>query len=276
MVRVFACVAFAALLLTACGTHREGPRPIPVPTRKSWQEIERTLDHFKIWEVKEIPFTRNVDLRGQFDRSDTTAAITHVSWIANPVEKNGRSVLHKDAHLVGYYLEPPAAHIKRWVRIANQIDTQPTTWYLTDPAMLLLPASKVFSGEPPAPPNSLDHFECYLVVQTKPIAKTVVLQDQFDVLRHVKEKVTQLEPAFFCLPVSKNHSRILDNDAHLALYDISPQAIVTELTIGVKTRDQFNRLDLNVERSILLAVPTEKINWGIVEQYPTRVKFKKH
>jgi hypothetical protein len=254
--------------LSACAqAQKTEPSPIPTTTptpHKTWQQIQETLDHFKVWTIAEKPFTKTVTLLGQFNKGvATNATLTHAVWILNPVEKNGSKMVHPESHLVAYFLEPPRAPLKRWVTFKNQINTTATTWSLGDPAILLLPASKVLSGTPPAPPANIDHFECYLALDPKPFAKTLTLIDQFDTLRHDKEKVTQLEPAFFCVPVSKNGGRMVDDQAHLVFYDITPHTSSGEQPIKAVTQDQFNLLEVAVSESIMLGVPTEKVAWGI-------------
>jgi hypothetical protein len=220
---------------------------------------ESVLDHFKIWKVKRKEFSRDVTLKGQFDSKTMPAALETVEWLANPVSKNDGKILNEKAHLVGYFLKQPSEQPARWVVIKNQFHLKPIHWRLTDPAVLLVPASKVHSGEPPKPPADLDHFECYIVAGGEAAGQHFILEDQFDLKRGKSEKISKVEPAFFCVPVSKNGERIVNPAAHLALYDITPR---TPYVTRVITRDQFGVLELEVEESLMVGVPTEKVEWG--------------
>lgn len=224
------------------------------------------LNHFKIWKIGTKKFQRGVTLLGQFDKeARQDAVIDAAEWLANPVNKNGEGVPNPNQHLVGYFLKPPAKPApKRWVLLSNQFHSEKTEtiWHLGDPVVLLVPASKVYSGEPPAPPTGIDHFECYVVEEAKSFAPPVVLEDQFDVKLKRREVIKELRPLFFAVPVSKNGERIMNPPAHLALYDITPKSDSGKPPIKVSTRDQFGRLDMEVEASILLAVPSLKLKWG--------------
>ena len=227
--------------------------------------IETQLNHFKIWKVATKKFQRGVTLLGQFDKERQDAVIEAAEWLANPVQKNDEKILNASQHLVGYVLKPPAKPApKRWIMLSNQFHSEKTEtmWHLGNPVVLLVPASKVYSGEAPAPPAGIDHFECYAVEDGKSFAPPVVLEDQFDVRLKRREVIKELRPVFFGVPVSKNGERIIHPEAHLALYDIAPKSDSGKPPIKVLTRDQFGTLDMEVEGSILLAVPSLKLKWG--------------
>jgi hypothetical protein len=237
---------------------------------------ETELDHFKFWSIKPKDFKRDLTLMGQFDEEKAIPqALERLDWIGNPVEKTfeqkHHGILHPEAHLLGYFLKQPETQKARWLRVKNQFHKKPVLWKLADPAMLLVPASKVHSGNPPPPPAVVDHFECYLVRDAAAVAGPVSLEDQFDKILKKKEEIKTLDPAFFCVPVSKNGEPIRNPKAHLALYDISDR-VVPEKPIGVAARDQFKSWDLEVVESLMLGVPTEKVDWGEGEpREPTSV-----
>jgi hypothetical protein len=55
---------------------------------------------------------------------------------------------------------------------------------------------------------------------------------------------------------------LINVDMYLALYDMAPKADSGKPPIKVTTRDQFGVLELTVEESLLLAVPSVKIRWA--------------
>jgi hypothetical protein len=233
---------------------------------------EAQLDHYKFWEIDPKDYQRDVDLKDQFDVNEELPlpqTLERLVWIANPVEKEFNhkvhGIKHPDAHLLGYFFTAKPQK-PRWVVIQNQLNPKPVLWKLGDPTMLLLPASKVHEGAPPKPPTDVGHFECYLVTKADP-AGGVVLEDQFDKIVGKKETLTTLEPAFFCVPVSKDGEEIVHPNAHLALYDIAleERTSLRKLgkTIKVSARDQFKTWDdLTVLQSLMLGVPTDKQKWG--------------
>jgi hypothetical protein len=233
---------------------------------------ETEVDHYKFWEIEPQTFGRGVKLEGQFDdKKPIQQQLEQLTWIANPAEKEFNGKIHPItrpvAHLLGYFFTPADQQPARWVLIKNQLSTKQVVWTLGNPTMLLLPASKVHTGNPPAPPNDVDHFECYLVTKAASVAGPVVIEDQFDKnIIKKKEKLSTLEPAFFCVPVSKNGGAIIHKKAHLALYDIAQQDRTSLQKIGkvikVSCRDQFKVWNVDVKESIMIGVPTEKKNWG--------------
>ena len=82
------------------------------------------------------------------------------------------------------------------------------------------------------------------------------VKDQFGA-----EEVKVYNPAFFAVPVRKwwegRDFGISHPKAHLAIYKIYPSAAHQTVLV----RDQFGRRYLQVVRSVLLAVPTLKLEW---------------
>lgn len=219
------------------------------------------LDHYKFWQVDEIPFERIVTLKDQFHKKPWQVQVDSIQYIGNPVQINNSTLLDPNTHLVAYFLkqhdipEPP-----RWVQLSNQFGRQ--RWRLSDPALLLVPSGKTFPPETPRlPDSSLDHFVCYLVRDSERMTRNDQLEDQFDRRRDTVERLTTVEPAFFCVPASKNGEPISDHRIHLAMYDMTPtDQLQTPITVW--TRDQLRPSELEAMKSLLLAVPSLKLSWG--------------
>ena len=111
----------------------------------------------------------------------------------------------------------------------------------------------VSSETPGMPTGSLDHFVCYLVPETGPRPRPLTLVDQFDEKLDRVERVTEMEPAFFGVPVEKNGEPIVNEAVHLAIYDITPVDILKQ-PLTVWTKDQLRPSVLNVQQSLLLAL----------------------
>lgn len=218
------------------------------------------LNHFKVWKVQEVSFQREVTLKGQFDERPWKAQLDGVHHLYNPVRKNEEPIHDPKAHLVAYFIkQSETPQPVRWVTFRNQFGQ--ARWILTDPAFLLVPAGKAFPPGTPSIPASLDHFVCYLVRETDALEKRLTLEDQFDVKRRKKEKVTKLEPALFAVPVKKNNERDPAGSSHLAIYDITPRDALNP-PYTVWTKDQLRSGQLTATESLMLAVPSEKTDSG--------------
>jgi hypothetical protein len=242
----------ASLLISSCMAAR--------PRLSGSDPAEEKVDHFKIWKVEKITFQRPVRLKGQFDKEPWQAQVESIEYVANPVEKNDKPIRFRSRHLVAYFLRQSVeGGPRRWVEFTNQFGV--ARWRLTDPAFLLLPASKVFDGDPPDPPNGLDHFLCYIVRETNPVSGPIKLIDQFDRRLSGSERIQRLAPAFFCVPVEKDGGKMVNPNVHLALYDLEPRKSLVS-AIAVRTRDQFGARTLKATESVMLAVPSTKTGWG--------------
>ena len=125
---------------------------------------------------------------------------------------------------------------------------------------------------PPGP--VLDHFRCYTVlVGHDPDDTQVQLLDQFDFRLGVTEQVWVGGPVRFCNPVEKAVqgrggsvviTPVEDPNAHLTMYRIAEQIVLPPVTWRVEVRNQFGRQRLQVDRPHVLAVPTEKVEAGLV------------
>ena len=101
---------------------------------------------------------------------------------------------------------------------------------------LLTPAGKVLNGAPQ--PQQGDHFVCYKVEPPKPFQVDLSFQDQFDVHFKKSEKVAELTPDYFCMPVRKKRKEkpeeegINNADTHLALYAFKPDQVPADRVHG--------------------------------------------
>ena len=236
---------------------------------------ETIIDHFKIWQVerRESSWKTFLPLKDQFterDKQKLAGCPVVLEWIANPVEKNGKKILHPEWHLTGWRLKfepekPPAP--AGFVAIHNQFTSKEgVRWHLGPPQYLLVPAGKGYN--PKEPPEDLgkakvkfDHYLCYPIL--KPVAekRPVTLVDQFDKKLDKPERIEEIVPRFLGVPVAKGgDAKIFQPDPHLAIYEINPRTTLPAGKIKITTNDQFgpNR-DVPVIASLLLAVPSTKV-----------------
>lgn len=218
------------------------------------------VEHFKIWVVEQVESVRGVKLQGQFDRDNAWGATTDsIQLLGNPVNKNHHGIQDARSHLVGYRVKADVPQPRRWVDLNNQFGTE--HWVLADPAILLLPAHKTFPPQSPPPlDQTIDHYICYTVVEGQRRPQPCTLQDQFDQRLQREERIDEIKPALFGVPISKNGGKIVDPDSHLAIYDILPQDELKP-PFTVLTLDQFRSGRLTALRSVMLAVPSKKLGW---------------
>ena len=220
------------------------------------------LDHFKFWRTRQSPFSETLSLWGQADQGWWEATIGPAEWIGNPVRKKHHdqwTVPQYPLHYVTYRLQtkpqPP-----RKVVLSNQLtNNEKQTWYITNPMWLLTPAGKRLEGEPQ--PQKGDHFVCYKVEPPKPFQVAIELQDQFDVHFKKSERIAELTPDYFCMPVRKQRKDkpaegVINAETHLALYAFKPDPLTQPLTAN--TIDQFRKHKLSVVQSVWLGVPSTK------------------
>ncbi len=236
---------------------------------------ETIIDHFKIWQVerRESSWKTFLPLKDQFtdrEKQKLAGCPAVLEWIANPVEKNGKKILHPEPHLTGYRMKfepakppPPAG----FVEIHNQFTSKEgVRWHLGPPQYLLVPAGKGYNPkEPPKDPGEakvkFDHYLCYEILKPEPLGKVVTLKDQFDQKLDKPERIERIIPRFLGVPVAKgSDGRIFQPDPHLAIYEIAPPTKIPPGKIKVTTNDQFgiNR-DVAVIESLYLAVPSTKV-----------------
>jgi hypothetical protein len=218
---------------------------------------ELKLDYFTIYDVVDYRVEYKVALQGQFDEEPKEAELLALSNFANPVSKNKEPIYDPNAHLTWYWLYQPIPEPTRRVGVGNQFGEQEIL--IGKPTALLAPAQK--EREESQFPEGLDHFKLYWVLRGRePVDKDVALQDQFGIEEMGQTRV--MYPILFGVPVKKEHrgkvSPIHNEEAHLMFYRIMPWKC--KQSRGV--RDQFDGRDLTFLQSVLLAVPSVKLEWG--------------
>jgi hypothetical protein len=221
--------------------------------------LEFQLDHFKVYAVKSQPasITAKILLRGQFDKEPRSTSLGPLTYLANPVSKNGSKLIDKNAHLAWHTIKG-GTEPKRSVTLENQFGKGQVL--LGEAVYLAVPTEKVEKES--ALPKKLDHFKCYNVLEGKPLDKEVSLDDQFDKQRAVKV----LKPVLFCVPVMKVYGKqtteIQNPRDHLIVYDVAPKKY--ELT-KKDLKNQFGKWSVSVTESKMLAVPSKKLEWSEVK-----------
>ena len=215
------------------------------------------LDHFQVYRVKTVAVSFDVKLTDQFDPAAKKGHLAAITQFANPSRKvHGQTQIgieNTNAHLTGYVLKQPQPEPIRTVRFRNQFGQHSVD--IREPRFLLVPTQKT-SHAGSEFPKTLDHYKCYKVIKvnTAPPLPVVKLGDQFG------SRSGQVgKPVFFCNPVQKQRKDekppdLFDKKTHLAIYPLP----VLPKAVNIKTRDQFGKRELNVQSSVMLAVPTEK------------------
>ena len=213
------------------------------------------LDHFKFYDVANQQAGQIIALQGQFDQEREQARLTYLNLFANPVIKNGEALYDKNAHLTWYDLFDPTPDPTRHVKYENQFGH--AACYIGRSYALLTPTEKYEKGS--AFPKGLDHYKVYQVLQGEPLNTGAKLKDQFG-----EDEPRIYFPKFFAVPVKKwaqGEVFGINNDStHLVLYNIYPKTVQKT----IKTGDQFGNRYLHVFRSVLLGVPSLKVNWSEV------------
>jgi hypothetical protein len=126
--------------------------------------------------------------------------------------------------------------------------------------LVLAPAtvSALRSSEPSAQaakaPSDLDHFKCYVALQSPEVRHApVTVKDQFG-----ESKIRVQKTAELCNPASKNGSRILHKTAHLVCYETSEIATQPFKQRTVQVTNQFGVTKLTVVAPANLCVPSLK------------------
>jgi hypothetical protein len=234
------------------------------PTTAVPSEPERPTcnDHFKVYAVDNLEAGHEVKLEDQFDRErdmKEEVKLEAIEFFANPVRKDGSEIQCQNAHLTWYRFQSPGPEIV--VTLKNQFDDQ--TWQLGEAVYLLVPTEKQYPETGGGFPEELDHFKCYKGSSEEFSEREVVLQDQFDTSLDRRERVRVEKPAFFCNPVSKNGAEIKNPENHLACYLITSEE--ESLSLDIKVRNQFGETALTVTKSYMLCLPSEKIEFKVLE-----------
>lgn len=225
---------------------------------------ELGLDHFKFYSAGTHYREFKVGLKGQFDKKQILHYIAGPAYFGNPVSKNRGGILDKNAHLSLYRMhamdtiEEPT----RLVYGKNQFGE--FKLYIGAPVALLTPAMKIEKGL--AFPQKLNHFKCYYVLkfsEFKP--QRVSLQDQFD---KKPISVSLARPVLFCVPVIKYRDGKPEKQTigkgHLLIYSFRP--IRYDYPKLIQSTDQFGKWELSNFTCRLLAVPTWKLKWKVVDK----------
>lgn len=218
------------------------------------------LDHFRCYRVVQAtpPVAGAVVLlQDQFDipaGAMPEAFVRDPALFCNPVEKRHRNRLFKitnpDGHLKFYNIDT-ARGPERTIKYRNQFEKGKAR--LGAALWLAVPTQK--EGHPP--PERLDHFKCYRVLQAEPADTVVGLRDQW----LTEPQVEVGGPVIFCNPTRK-----LDLATGLAVGVSNPRGHLmcyrTSITAGVAftvfTNNQFGDELLVVESADILCVPTRK------------------
>jgi hypothetical protein len=219
---------------------------------------ELELDYFQIYDVANQWVKEAAVLKDQFDREPERGRVLFLDWFANPVSKNDEPFHDKTAHLTGYYLYQSIPDPKRRVIFENQFGRHKI--FIGRAIRLLTPAAKR-TKEEVLFCKELSHYRVYQVLEGEPLEERVKLQDQFGASEGV---VTY--PYGFAVPVEKEHEGkrypIYNEKAHLMLYRLRAGSTKR----GVAVADQFGRYYVGIYRPVLLAVPSLKIEWSVVEE----------
>lgn len=225
------------------------------------------LDYFQIYNLENPQDVRRrvptIWLKGQFEKEEAEFAhLQYLKMIANPVRKDNEEYYNKNGHLVWYNMESSDPVIARRVKIENQFGDQKLV--INEVVGLLAPTLKRIMGSGSAftKLTNIDHYKIYRVIDETPIKReTLVLEDQFH------ERKADLRHAMaFAVPVKKEHAGksfpIVNEEAHLTIYWVSYSKNMPHI---IETRDQFARHRyLKVDRSFLLAAPSKKIDWKVL------------
>jgi hypothetical protein len=209
--------------------------------------ITGCVDHYKVYYANGIEEKQyKVKLKDQFESKE--AALSKIEFFANPVSKNGGKIYDRNTHLAWYRLDEHETPIKRSVTFSNQFGTQ--TWIIGKAVFLLVPTEKIEKSS--SEPDKSKHFKCYEVLSGQSLNnKKVTLEDQFG-----KQVVVINKPIYFCTPVQKNNEK--SSNEHLACYQVTLVEGSGEDGHAVDIKNQFGQSRLNIEKSYMLCVPSDK------------------
>lgn len=219
-------------------------------------------DHYKFYYTQEgSPYIGEVvQLEDQFGTFNAT--VGYAMSFGNPVEKVHADVptpiADEDRHYTLYELdygegEPMLDSWKVMVNNQFQDDVELT---VVGPTMLAVPTQK----EDHEAPACLDHLLIYDVVETEFPEFGVHLTDQF-----TEEDVVVWGPDLFANPVHKTvlgsaaPTPIEHEDEHYVFYYIEGEPFEKS---GLQITNQFGSQTLDLVGPELLAVPSQKIDWG--------------
>jgi hypothetical protein len=230
--------------------------------------VDACLDDFLCYKTKQASGepkfapVAGVHLVDQFE--DVTSDVTKARGLCLPADKNGEGTVDPATHLALYSILPPAG-APRPVPQRNVLVTNQLGFIRVDtirPELLLVPAAKSLTSQPPAPDpqgNQVDHYKCYKVRVTPgtprfPERVIVTATDQFNT---ATKTLKLLKPRHLCNPVEKNGESVKNPSVHLMCY-LARGVPRTAPRRGVFVTDQFGprRVDTSREREI--CIPSEK------------------
>jgi len=220
-------------------------------------------DHFKFYSTQEgAPYIgEEVQLQDQFGTFNAT--VGYAISFGNPVEKEHpvdvvTPIEDEDRHYTLYELDYGEGEpmLDSWqVMVNNQF--QDDVWLtVVGPVALAVPTEK----EGHEAPVCLDHLLVYEVVEAEFPEVGVHLTDQF-----TEEDVVVWGPDLFANPVHKTApgaaapTPIEHEDEHYVFYYIEGEPFEKN---GLQITNQFGPQTLDLVGPELLAVPSQKIDWG--------------
>jgi hypothetical protein len=212
-------------------------------------------NHFKIWRIVPQQFDRKVRVEDQF-MTDSIQLIG-IDFLSNPVKKihgiDTFKITKPNNHLTWYRAEGKKTFLS--VQYNNQFESKSVN--IDSVKYLLVPTQKLWNGH--APPESLDHYKAYRIVDPVEFPIPIWLWDQFDDYMGLGEHIDILIPKYFLTPAMKNMEFMYDTVTHYVAYEITPKRA---FQLPVNTVDQFGAHVLTVLNSDLLLVPTTKVSFG--------------
>ena len=224
------------------------------------------VDHFKFYRLQEtdsdLDVSFNVSLRGQFDANLVPATLDELVLFGTPVNKNGEGIISDDNHMTIYDFALSQPQPIRTLGISNQFFAS-TTLQIAQAIGLMVPTQKIVPGNH-EPPQGLDHYKLYRVINGEAPMVNVSLEDQF-----MSENNVVGTPMVFGVPCAKLHNGELNpiNNPvdHLVIYRLENR----NLNVAVESSDQFGDCSFSARRCKFLAVPTMKNTVdGVVIEYP--------
>lgn len=219
------------------------------------QPPDISKNHYKSWRIVPQQFDREVRVQDQF-MTDSLQLIG-IDFLSNPVKKihgiDTFKITKPNNHLTWYRAEGKNTFLT--VEYVNQFESKSVN--IDSVNYLLVPTQKLWNGH--APPESLDHYKAYRIMDPVEFPSPIWLWDQFDDYMGLGDHIDILKPKYFLTPAMKNMEQMFDTVTHYVAYEITPKRV---FQLPVNTVDQFGAHLLTVLNSDLLLVPTTKVSFG--------------
>ena len=217
---------------------------------------DTSKEHYQGWRIEPLEYQGVVHVQDQIMTDDMD--LLSIEYLCNPAQKvhneDTFKIKNPNNHLTWYRAEGRDTLLL--INYVNQLES--TNVVINQAEYLLVPTQKM----PHAPPQNLDHYKAYRIIQPEPIQTTIFLRDQIDDLMGPSEPVEFLVPLYFLTPAMKNYEEMYDTVTHYVAYEINPKKI---FQYPYMTIDQFGDHNLAVLQNDLLMIPTKKI---LVESPP--------